>query len=63
MPHLTVACTDFKEAANIRWLWTPLKSKRGLPDNQLQILTKGGKRFKSHRCLEGIINVMDFTDK
>ena len=40
-----------------------LRVQKGLQDNQLQILTIGEKRIKNHRCLEGIIMVMYFTDK
>ena len=40
-----------------------LRVQKGLQDNQLQVLTIGEKRIKNHRCLEGIIVVMYFTDK
>ena len=40
-----------------------LRVQKGLQDIQLQILTIGEKRIKSHRCLEGIIMVMYFTNK
>ena len=40
-----------------------LRDQKGLEDNKLQLLTTGGKGIKSHRCLEGIIIIMYFTDK